>query len=265
MASLAPWSPISVPISVYSLPMSLAESMGGWDGDATAIGEDLHTLLKAFFATKGGLVTVPIFSPASQCNVSCAQAVQGWSRSITIVKARYNQGIRHMWGSLDTGYAIRSIFKMPSFGLIHLALFQTLWEFHIIPAHMVVLAVGPSIYTYFTPVEQINPLLLNVFWITDILRQLSFIGMQISLTVYERYHSLCVNARAKDLGNSAITTDFSFRKPFHPKYLAERIALPIVALLYGSLPAIYVQLCHYWTENLVYQVSAKPISKLKET
>jgi hypothetical protein len=44
-ALVEPW-PISIPTSVYSLPLALAEAVGGWDADPTAIGEDMHMLLK---------------------------------------------------------------------------------------------------------------------------------------------------------------------------------------------------------------------------
>lgn len=39
LSSNLPWSTILIPTSVYSLPLPLAEEVGGWDGDATAIGE----------------------------------------------------------------------------------------------------------------------------------------------------------------------------------------------------------------------------------
>jgi hypothetical protein len=34
-----PWATVHIPTSVYSLPLILAEEVGGWDGDPTAIGE----------------------------------------------------------------------------------------------------------------------------------------------------------------------------------------------------------------------------------
>jgi hypothetical protein len=261
IASMVPWSSLHFPVSIYSLPMSLAVNIGGWDGDKTAIGEDLHILLKTFFSTGGRLATVPVFSPASQCNVSCAQEIQGWRRSAAVILARYHQAVRHMWGCLDTGYAIRSMIKRTSFRFAHLVLFEGLWEFHLIPTHVVVLTFGSSIYTYFTPEERIPSMLRHAFWIMEVARQVSFIGIQMSLVIYERYHSVCVTARAKDMGKGDTSKDFTFRKPLQFKFLAERITLPIAGLLYGTLPAIYVQLAHFWTDSLVYQVSAKPILK----
>ena len=40
LSNNVPWSTLHIPTSVYSLPLPLAEQVGGWDGDATAIGED---------------------------------------------------------------------------------------------------------------------------------------------------------------------------------------------------------------------------------
>ena len=45
LSNFLPWSTIMIPTSVYSLPLPLAEEVGGWDGDATAIGEGKMTSL----------------------------------------------------------------------------------------------------------------------------------------------------------------------------------------------------------------------------
>ncbi|KAJ6114224.1 hypothetical protein N7486_000002 [Penicillium sp. IBT 16267x] len=51
-----PGSRMAIPTSVYSLPLVLAEQVGGWDSDPTAIGEDMHMLLKCYFETAGDLL-----------------------------------------------------------------------------------------------------------------------------------------------------------------------------------------------------------------
>ncbi len=59
--------------------------------------------LKVFFATYGQAKVIPIYSPASQCNVQSSQTgLQGWFSGLYV---RYSQAKRHLWGSLDTGYA----------------------------------------------------------------------------------------------------------------------------------------------------------------
>jgi hypothetical protein len=43
--------------------------MGFWDTCPDAIGEDFHTTQKAFWKTKGELVSIPIYVPFNQVNV----------------------------------------------------------------------------------------------------------------------------------------------------------------------------------------------------
>jgi len=66
--------------------------------------------LKCYFATAGKLTIQIVHSPASQCNVSSdAKGYRGWVES---GRARYRQALRHMWGALDTGYAIEKAWKL---------------------------------------------------------------------------------------------------------------------------------------------------------
>ncbi|KAK4574198.1 hypothetical protein LTR86_001959 [Recurvomyces mirabilis] len=110
LSSLYSSSTVCIPTSVYSLPMTLVEHVGGWDTDPGAIGEDMHMYLKCFFALSGNLHTRIIYAAASQCNVS--SDVKGISGYMDGLNARYGQALRHMWGSLDTGFAVRQFFAM---------------------------------------------------------------------------------------------------------------------------------------------------------
>ncbi|KAI3105138.1 CAZyme family GT2 [Penicillium roqueforti] len=106
VSAMYPGSPISIPTSVYTLPLSMAERVGGWDSDAGAIGEDMHMLLKCYFAMDGNITTRVVASPVSQCNISSNEH-RGWRQNMDILAARYRQALRHMWGALDTGFFIR--------------------------------------------------------------------------------------------------------------------------------------------------------------
>ncbi|KAF2772456.1 hypothetical protein EJ03DRAFT_266627 [Teratosphaeria nubilosa] len=110
ISSLYTGSNVCIPTSVYSLPMTLVELVGGWDTDPGAIGEDMHMYLKCFFALSGNIDVQIIYAAASQCNVS--SDVPGIRGYIDGLNARYKQALRHMWGSLDTGYAIRQSWAM---------------------------------------------------------------------------------------------------------------------------------------------------------
>jgi hypothetical protein len=101
-------SNIAPPTSVYSLPLELIDRVGGWDCGAEAIGEDLHMYLKCFFALNGRLTTRTIYSPVSQSNVVDG-STSGLRGVYLDMRARYKQALRHMWGALDTGYAMRKM------------------------------------------------------------------------------------------------------------------------------------------------------------
>ncbi|KAI1504430.1 glycosyl transferase family group 2-domain-containing protein [Biscogniauxia marginata] len=104
-------SSIAPPTSVYSLPLELVDRVGGWDCDSEAIGEDLHMYLKCFFALNGNLTVRTIQSPVSQSNVKGdgGEGVQGIYNDMS---ARYKQALRHMWGALDTGFAMRKFVEL---------------------------------------------------------------------------------------------------------------------------------------------------------
>lgn len=110
LSSLYTGSSVCIPTSVYSLPMTLVEHVGGWDTGPGAIGEDMHMYLKCFFALSGNLKVQIVHAAASQCNVSSGKA--GISGYYLGLQARYKQALRHMWGSLDTGFSIRETVKM---------------------------------------------------------------------------------------------------------------------------------------------------------
>ncbi|PHH55344.1 hypothetical protein CFIMG_007365RA00001 [Ceratocystis fimbriata CBS 114723] len=105
-------STVAPPTSVYSLPLQLIDRVGGWDSDCEAIGEDLHMYLKCLFALNGNLTCRTIFSPVSQTNVSGNGKEKGLRGLRWDTEARYKQALRHMWGSLDSGFALRQIFEL---------------------------------------------------------------------------------------------------------------------------------------------------------
>ncbi|KAJ1555837.1 hypothetical protein HK405_012072, partial [Cladochytrium tenue] len=99
-------SPIKFPCSAYSLSMNFCAALGFWDVGPDAIGEDLHMYLKAYFATSGRVIVRTIYSPTSQCNVEGKQlgGIRGY---FSFIHARYTQAKRHLWGSLDSGWALK--------------------------------------------------------------------------------------------------------------------------------------------------------------
>ena len=105
ISSLYPGSRVCIPTSVYALSMKLVESVGGWDCGPEAIGEDMHMYVKCFFALSGHLTARVVYAAASQSNIGGDRT--GIVAYVQCLQARYGQALRHMWGSLDTGYAVR--------------------------------------------------------------------------------------------------------------------------------------------------------------
>lgn len=108
-------SRVRTPTSVYSITMMLARYVGFWDTGPDAIGEDLHMYLKCYFKTRGLIRSVSVFSPASHCNV----VHENWTPHMSVLErwrlssaARFMQACRHMWGMVDSGYAIRETWRM---------------------------------------------------------------------------------------------------------------------------------------------------------
>jgi hypothetical protein len=112
MSGLYSGSTIAPPTSVYSIPLELVDRVGGWDCDSEAIGEDLHMYLKCFFVLNGNLTVRTVLSPVSQTNVTGGGRGKGLGGLVTDVRARYKQALRHMWGALDTGYALRKVVEV---------------------------------------------------------------------------------------------------------------------------------------------------------
>jgi len=111
LSGLYSGSTIAPPTSVYSLPLKLVDRVGGWDCGSEAIGEDLHMYLKCFFALNGNLTSRTVLSPVSQSNVT-GGGKEGFRGIYMDMNARYKQALRHMWGALDTGYALRQVVEV---------------------------------------------------------------------------------------------------------------------------------------------------------
>lgn len=292
MSGLFPGSVIGTPTSVYSVPLPLVERVQGWDADPGAIGEDLHMMVKCFFRTCGTLKVKGVYSPASQCNV-CSN-LSGFRGYIDSLHARWRQAIRHMWGSLDTGYAYerglelvtearscareahdnkkymglpysepkrheRPILTMHSFFAKFVPLYHRLFEAHIMPLHITFAMLASTGYTFLTPSVGTPFLLLYAFNITGWMRVIAFLNMVLALVLYERYHALCITLREQAIRQAGLRYDsdsFSKRDSWH--YALDYVLFPVGGMIFGSAPAIVAQVCHFWTDRLVYHVSAKP-------
>ncbi|RFU30120.1 hypothetical protein B7463_g6226, partial [Scytalidium lignicola] len=267
-------SSVCPPTSVYSLSMSLVDRVGGWDAGDEAIGEDMHMYLKCFFALNGNLNTRTILSPASQTNVhSDGKGVRGFMKDCN---ARYRQALRHMWGSLDSGYATHGVLRMltgswkdnsterPNLSNT-LILFYRLYEAHFLPVHIALLLLTSSIYTLIVPPPIIPPLLLYTLSFTNTIRLVTLFVLTFFITIYGRYHVLCVSSRYQEMHQVGIadgmkeSAGFSYRKFWGWRgNWTDYTVFPIAGTVFGSVPALVALCCHFWTLRLVYKVSKKP-------
>jgi hypothetical protein len=142
-------------------------------------------------------------------------------------------------------------------------LFHRLFEAHFLPIHMAILVVGSGLYLY---VVGDKPDTLGLGWtfaISAYLRVLGFLAVGLYMGFYESYHHICVTSREAEMTAAGLAEGmaggFSYRSI--RKNWMDYIAIPIVAPMYGSIPATQAQICHFWTQDLVYTVSAKPLRK----
>jgi hypothetical protein len=66
--------------------------------------------IKTLFCTGGNLISETVYSPASQLDV-CSEDNRGYKGYFNDSKARYKQALRHLWGSLDSGYVLTRFYR----------------------------------------------------------------------------------------------------------------------------------------------------------
>lgn len=265
---------IMPPTSCYSLPLSLVRSVGYWDADPGAIGEDLHMYIKCFFHCKGDLQAIPLRSAASQCNIHGGGNTP-FERFVYGLNARYRQAIRHMWGSLDSGYAIRHalrlLFQRPQklAGLDGrllddakgspmynaqvckiIWLFYRLYEAHFLPVHFSVLLLC-SVWQQWQISE--DQVVVQFYDLAAWMRIVSFLLTGVWLTLYMKYHNAALALQGRGVRISAL------------HQLVHCIIFPVAGVIFGTVPTVVAQMCHFWTEWLTYSVSIKPLEAVVQS
>lgn len=264
VSGMHPLSMVMPPTSTYSMTLDLIREVGFWDPGSEAIGEDLHMYLKCFFHTRGKLKAQPIWAPANHCNIH-TESSDELSYHIGFLKARYNQGLRHMWGCLDAGYAIRSFFSSTKskklideyvfdaqyvldlfsdigFALKAFLVFTRLFEAHFLPAHLVILTILDQ---FSILARSDNQILKHIFNFLGASRIISFVLMVSSLLLQEQLNLIVRSAHGS-------------RRKYPWKNVFSYMLFPVSGVLFGVLPAVHAQFSHFWTVNIAYKVSLKP-------
>ena len=141
-----------------------------------------------------------------------------------------------------------------------MCLFHRLFEAHFLPIHMAILVISSSIYVLVAPEQLSNLHLTGVFRVAEILRVVGFLAVGLYMALYESYHSHCVNVRKVEMKQAGLYEGMegSFSARSWRTNIQDYFVIPLVAPMFGSIPASQAQISHFWTLDLVYAVSKKP-------
>ncbi len=157
------WIPL--PMSSYSLSLRLLDGVGYWDGDVIA--DEWHMFIKAFFQRDGQVRLERVYLPFT------ADATGGDSLWESL-KNRYQQSVRHAWGSKEVGYTLARIVEYPEIPLWRglRLFFRVAHDIILAGAGWVIMTVGPQL------VFLLYPELFVAEWNTPF-----FLLLQISLAI----------------------------------------------------------------------------------
>jgi hypothetical protein len=218
----APWW-MPLPMSSYSLSLRLLDTSGYWDSDVIA--DEWHMYIKAYFARTGEVRMQPVFLPF------LADATTGenfWDA----MKNRYQQTLRHAWGSKEIGFAVARMLEHPEVEFLPAInlLVRIAHDILLAGAGWVIVTLGSQLPLLLHP-----PLLQQMF--SEGLNNPTLVIIQVSLFVLSL------------LGVVFWYQDVIVRPPRpNPPTLIERILtlfsfplLPILTLIFVALPTIQAQ------------------------
>jgi hypothetical protein len=235
LAYLAAPGWIPLPMSSYALSLRLLDGVGYWDGDVIA--DEWHMFIKAFFQREGRIKLERVFLPFS------GEATSGdnlWQS----VKNRYQQSLRHAWGSKEVGYTLARIIEYPQIprwdGLR--LFFRVAHDIILAGAGWVIMTLGPQI------VLILYPELFFAEWNTPV-----FLLLQFSL------------ALVSILGAVFWFLDIRLRPPRpHPWTVKDVLLtvisfplLPVLTLIVLAIPAIQAQTLLMFGMPIQFKVTKK--------
>jgi hypothetical protein len=137
-----------------------------------------------------------------------------------------------------------------------------LFEAHFLPTHMAILTIASGIHDFIVKYNS-SPeaaFIAWTFYITGYLRIVGFLMVAAYMAMYEQFHEMCVAQRKAEMKSAGalLYDQSSFSMRHWRKNWTDYILIPVVAPVFGSIPASQAQFCHFWTDDLVYTVSKKP-------
>jgi len=140
-------------------------------------------------------------------------------------------------------------------------LFHRLFEAHFLSVQMTTLVLGTTIYVWLTEGNGDPHRLQWIFTVSNVLRTLGFMEVALLLFLYEGYHRLCVEAREREMVEAGLSEGMRFSHRTVKKNFIDYVMVPLVAPIYGAIPAVQAQISHFWTLDLVYTVSTKVLRR----
>lgn len=212
LACLAEPRWMALPISSYSLSLRLLTDSGYWDGDVIA--DEWHMFIKAYFTVGGGVSVVPIYLPFM------AMAVTGETLWDTI-RNRYQQSLRHAWGSREMGYTLAHMAQQSGGWRI---LSRIAHDVLLTSAGWVMISLGSQLPILFQP---------SAVFFTDV----PFILFQLSALLVSLFSLvlLLLDMRTRPPRGAALS------RMEQVQIVAGFLLLPVMALLFVVLPLIHAQ------------------------
>jgi hypothetical protein len=229
----------SLPMSSYSLSFRLLDSCDFYDTDVIA--DEWRMSIKAFFAQDLDVWLEPIYLPFLATSVTGDTFWQ-------LCKNRYQQSLRHAWGSKEISYTIGQTLKSGQFRSLRALrlLFSVSHDILLSGAASIVVAVGAYL-----------PMILY----PDLLRQYAtrawefppFLLLQIAFTVTGilsvLFWHLDVRSRPARVGQPTVFERFLTVLSF--------VALPVLALVFVTIPVLQAQLWLMMGKALPFKVTSK--------
>ncbi|MBN2471494.1 MAG: glycosyltransferase [Anaerolineae bacterium] len=227
------WIPL--PMSSYTLSLRLLDGVGYWDGDVIA--DEWHMFIKAFFQRSGEVKLERVYLPFS------GEATSG-NGFFDSLKNRYQQSLRHAWGSKEVGYTLARIIERPEIprGSGVRLFFRVGHDIILAGAGWVIMTVGPQVAFI------LYPELFLAEWNTPI-----FLLLQFSL------------ALVSVLGAVIMLLDLRIRPPKPGRWTVRDVLvtlisfplLPVMTLIVLAIPTIQAQTLLMFGMPIQFRVTRK--------
>jgi hypothetical protein len=233
-----------LPISTYTLSLSLCERCGFWD--PAVIPEDWHAWLNCLFETGEEISTHSIFLP------TLGDATDG-ETAWDAVKNRFEQLKRHSWGAEDVGYVYGQIMTTKHAATRNSALFRLAQVFHDHSMRVTAWVFITSVYvlsTYFSSWQWYTP-----GWRWSLHENLVFLNVLFTCGTVVLIISIVMELWRCPPPDSVSKLQTAI------EIVALWFCLPLLGFLLGMLPSLDAQTRLMFGVPIGYKVTPKRMTK----